>query len=121
MDKLQNPRIRPIIDATLSGADLKSDGFNDDLRLAEDLGIITKTMAGGIKISNLIYNEIIPRVLNSNFQELIIPKVETQWYFKPDGEIDMDLLLKEFQNFTADILKAGLASSVSGRVAANCC
>jgi len=99
MDKLQNSRIRPIIDAILSGADLKYNEFNDDLRLAEDLGIITKTRADGIKISNLIYNEIIPRVLNANFQELIIPKVETQWYFKPDGKIDIDLLLKEFQKF----------------------
>ena len=99
MDKLQNPRIRPIIDAILSGADLKYDEFNDDIKLAEDLGIITKTRADGIKISNLIYNEIIPRVLNANFQELIIPKVETQWYFKLDGKIDMELLLKEFQKF----------------------
>ncbi len=100
IDKLHEPRIQPIIDAILSGADIQYSEYNDDLKYAEDLGIVVKAVENdGVKISNLIYNEIIPRVLNANFQDLITPKVERQWYFKDDGKLDMNLLLKEFQKF----------------------
>ncbi len=100
IDKLHEPRIRPIIDAVISGADIQFNEYNDDLKYAEDLGIIVKdTNNNGVKISNLIYNEIIPRVLNANFQDLMIPKVELIWFIKPDGKLDMNALLREFQDF----------------------
>jgi hypothetical protein len=100
IDKLQNPRVRPIIDAILSGADIQYNEFNDDLKYVEDLGIVVKDLKkDGIKISNQIYNEIIPRVLNSNLHDLMIPKVSPQWFIKPDGRLDMDALLREFQDF----------------------
>ncbi len=100
VDKLQGPRIRPIIDAILSGADIQYSEYSDDLRYAEDLGIVIKDVEkDGVKISNLIYNEIIPRVLNANLQDLMIPKVGLLWFIKPDGKLDMDALLREFQDF----------------------
>jgi len=100
IDKLQNPRVRPIIDAILSGADIQYNEYNDDLKYVEDLGIVVKDVTkDGVKISNQIYNEIIPRVLNSNLQDLMIPKVSPQWFIKPDGHLDMDALLREFQDF----------------------
>ena len=100
IDKLHEPRIRPIIDAVISGADIQFNEYNDDLKYAEDLGIIVKdTNNDGVKISNLIYNEIIPRVLNANFQDLMIPKVKLIWFIKPDGKLDMNALLREFQDF----------------------
>jgi len=100
LDKLQNHRVRPIVDAILSGADVQYSNFNDDLKYVEDLGIVVKDIEkDGIKISNQIYNEIIPRVLNSNLHDLMIPKVSPQWFIKPDGRLDMDGLLREFQDF----------------------
>jgi hypothetical protein len=100
IDKLHNPRVRPIVDAILSGADLQYNEFNDDLRYVLDLGIVIKDIKkDGIKFSNQIYNEIIPRVLNSNLQDLMIPKVDPQWYIKSNGHLDMDALLHEFQDF----------------------
>ncbi|MEI6048513.1 MAG: ATP-binding protein [Bacteroidota bacterium] len=100
IDKLLNPRVRPIIDAILSGADIQYNEFNDDLKYVEDLGIVVKDIKkDGVKISNQIYNEIIPRVLNSNLQDLMIPKVSPQWFIKSDGHLDMDALLREFQDF----------------------
>jgi hypothetical protein len=100
IDKLHNPRVRPIVDAVLSGADVQYNSYSDDLKYVEDLGIVVKDIEkDGVKISNQIYNEIIPRVLNSNLQDLMIPKVSPQWFIKPDGHLDIDALLREFQDF----------------------
>ena len=99
MDKLKNERVKPIVEAIISGETLMYDNFNDDLLYVEDLGLITRDVNIGIKISNLIYNEIIPRVLNFNLQEMMVPTVERQWYIKHDGKLDMPALLVEFQDF----------------------
>ncbi len=98
MDKLQEPRVRSIIDSIISGADMMYDNYDDDLLYAENLGLIVNK-GKGVEITNNIYKEIIPRVLNKNFQDLIDPKVQWQWFIKPGGKLNMDLLLKEFQKF----------------------
>ena len=98
IDKLLDARVRPIVDAVISGADMEFDSFNDNLQYALDLGIVKKS-GSGIMISNEIYKEIIPRVLNLSFTANIIPKVSPQWFIKPDGRLDMDALLREFQDF----------------------
>ena len=99
IDKLQNPRVKPIISALISGENIMYDEYNDDKQYIYDLGLIDIENKNGICISNQIYAEIIPRVLNGNFQDMMVPIVERQWYIKPDGKLDMDLLLKEFQKF----------------------
>ncbi|MEI6142910.1 MAG: AAA-like domain-containing protein, partial [Mariniphaga sp.] len=99
MDKLQNERVKPIIEAIISGETVMYDAYNDDKLYVEDLGLIKYVEDKGICISNLIYNEIIPRVLNTNMQDMMLPIVERQWYIKPDGKLDMPALLVEFQDF----------------------
>jgi hypothetical protein len=86
------------VDAVISGSDVEFNNFDDNLRFAIDLGIIKKS-GSGIVISNDIYKEIIPRVLNLSFVTNILPKVSPQWFIKPDGHLDMDALLREFQDF----------------------
>jgi hypothetical protein len=98
IDKLLDARVRPIVDAVISGSDVEFNNFDDNLRFAIDLGIIKKS-GSGIVISNDIYKEIIPRVLNLSFVTNILPKVSPQWFIKPDGHLDMDALLREFQDF----------------------
>ena len=98
IDKLMDVRIRPIVDSIISGADVEFNNFNDDLQYALDLGIIKRT-GNGIVISNEIYKEIIPRVLNLSFMANIDAKVSPQWFIKTDGRLDMDALLREFQDF----------------------
>ena len=98
IDKLMDGRIRPIVDAIISGADVEFNSFNDNLQYALDLGIIKKT-SSGIMIANEIYKEIIPRVLNLSFMANIDAKVSPQWFIKRDGHLDMDALLREFQDF----------------------
>jgi len=61
----------------------------------EDLGLITTKPS--IAISNRIYQEIIPRELTWVTQTGIIH--DTQWYVKENGSLDMEKLLKAFQQF----------------------
>jgi len=97
MDKLNNPRVKNIVQAIISGEAFSNDTFNDDLLYTLDLGIVIKTN-NGIKISNLIYNEIIPRVLNAGAHESLKPIIDPLWFIV-NGKLDVPGLLKEFQQF----------------------
>ena len=60
IDKLLNPRVRPIIDAILSGADIQYNEFNDDLKYVEDLGIVVKDIKkDGVKISETYHRHVL--------------------------------------------------------------
>ncbi|MDF1547192.1 MAG: AAA-like domain-containing protein [Bacteroidales bacterium] len=98
MDKLQDERVKPIIQSIISGSDLVYNEYNDKIQYAIDLGIVKRTK-NGIVISNQIYNEIIPRVLNLSFQDSLQGKIEINRFIKPDGKLDMEALLKDFQEF----------------------
>ncbi|MBM3199147.1 MAG: ATP-binding protein, partial [Chlamydiae bacterium] len=93
LDRLQEPRVRNIIDAIFSG----NEGSlfpPDDLLYVRDLGLVRKDR---ISIANPIYQEIIPRALAHTKQEEILQ--ETAWYQKEDGSLDMAKLLKNFTEF----------------------
>ena len=97
MDKLKEPRVKNIVQNIISGEPFATDSFNDDLQYTLDLGIVIVENQT-IKISNKIYTEVIPRVLNYGFQCSMAPVVEPLWFIK-NGKLDMNLLLKEFQQF----------------------
>ena len=97
MDKLKETRVKNIVQNIISGEPFSADTFDDDLRYTMDLGIVTNT-ASGIVISNKIYSEIIPRVLNSGAQESMKPVVEPMWFVR-NNKLEIKLLLKEFQQF----------------------
>ncbi|MDR0391488.1 MAG: PD-(D/E)XK nuclease domain-containing protein, partial [Planctomycetaceae bacterium] len=61
-----------------------------------DLGLVT-TENGTPQIANPIYREVIARQMTYSTQ-LAIPEPSWQWQ-KPNGELDMDRLMKEFQKF----------------------
>ena len=99
MDKLKEDRIKRIVSAIINGEDVLFDNYSDDLLYTMDLGIVRKTEDKKITFSNKIYAEIIPRVLNHQLQDNIENKTEQSWYLKEDGTLDMDKLLKAFQEF----------------------
>ncbi|KJJ84798.1 ATPase domain protein, prokaryote domain protein, partial [Candidatus Omnitrophus magneticus] len=101
LDKLKESRVKNIVSAIINGDSLVYDNFNDDLRYVIDLGIIRKEKYD-IIFSNEIYREIIPRVLNFSMQENIREEGTTSWYIKPNGKLDMDKLLKAFQEFYSE-------------------
>ncbi len=97
-DKIDDPRVRPILMSIINGEPPAFDGYNDALRYCRDLGIITQESP--VQFSNPIYREIITRILNSSFTDGINQDlVQTAWYLHPDGRLDMDKLLSAFIEF----------------------
>ncbi|GAK60190.1 hypothetical protein U27_00081 [Candidatus Vecturithrix granuli] len=96
VDKLQEERVRSVIEPILSGLAAPETIPIDDLGYVRDLGLI-KT-EGNIRIANRLYQEVIPRELTYTTQVTITH--QTQWYIRPeDGSLDMPKLLTAFQDF----------------------
>ncbi|MCI0390760.1 MAG: ATP-binding protein [Acidobacteria bacterium] len=94
-DKLQEDRVRRIIEPVLAGAGDPKSLPPDDISYVRDLGLITTR--GEIRIANRIYQEVIPRELTWSTQATIVQ--EPWWYTTPDGRLDMIKLLAAFQQF----------------------
>jgi hypothetical protein len=98
-ERLRDPRIKRVIQAILSGdSDAPLGRFERDVEFAIDLGLITWTSEEGFRIANPIYEEILMRHLNSPYHDSVPPPSQFRWQH-PDGSLDMDSLLKEFQKF----------------------
>ena len=98
-ERLRDPRIRRVVEPVITGEFNPNLGrTNPDVMLAIDLGLVRWTSETGLTISNPIYAEILTRHLNSGYHDILPPPTSWQWQ-KPDGGIDMDRLLKEFQKF----------------------
>jgi len=94
--RIQEPAIRKTMESLITGMpDLEltsSEGF----RICIDLGLVKKER-GTPMVANPIYKEVLARQLTYSTQDAI-PEPEWQWE-KPDGSLDMDALLREFQKF----------------------
>ena len=93
-DKLQEDRVRRVIEPLLSGA---GDGNPSarDMGYARDLGLIARDDPP--RVANPIYAEVIPRELTYVVQATLLQ--ETAWYVDDDGGLDVDKLLAAFQDF----------------------
>jgi hypothetical protein len=94
--RLEDPGIRALIEKLISGASDPTLADNETFRICVDLGLVTLEN-GTPQIANPIYREVIARHITYSAQ-LAIPAPEWQWQ-KPDGTLDMDSLLREFQAF----------------------
>ncbi len=98
VDKLKEPRVRQIVMTIINGAPPVFDDYDDALRYCQDLGIVAQDRP--IRFANPIYREIIVRLMNTvladSFDEA---DVQTTWYLRPDGSLDMEKLLQAFQQF----------------------
>ena len=110
-DKLREPRVRSVLSA-LIGSKEETDGSGiqpDDVQYVEDLGLIAARPS--IRISNRIYQEVIPRELTWVVQSYISNQ-EQSWYVTPAHRLDMPKLLAAFQQFFrehGDIWSDGLS------------
>ena len=93
-DKLREDRVRRVVEPVLSG-DAAGTASPDDLEYVRDLGLLAQ--GGTARIANPIYREVIPRELMYAREAEIAH--ETEWYVKPNGDLDMDGLLTGFQRF----------------------
>ncbi|MBC8264158.1 MAG: ATP-binding protein [Anaerolineales bacterium] len=96
VDKLQEERVRRVIEPILAGKRRPDLIPTDDIQYVRDLGLI-RTEEGQLTIANPIYQEVIPRELTYSTQLTITH--QPAWYIAPNGRLDVDKLLSAFQEF----------------------
>jgi len=94
--RIKDERVRKVIETILVGDSDPDLGESRGLDICQDLGLVV--IEGGTpKVANPIYKEILARQISYGTQ-LAILEPAFRWQ-KPDGTLDMDTLLKEFQGF----------------------
>ena len=100
LERLKEERVRKVIEPVIIGDRVQIDIFSDDYQYVLDLGLIRNENHRTIP-SNPIYAEVIARTLSANCQNDITtekPEYQIPRYLK-SGRIDMDFLMKDFQQF----------------------
>jgi hypothetical protein len=93
--KLQEPRVRRVIEPMLAGTAL-GDVPDDDIQYLLDLGLL-RQRSGGLTVANPIYREVLPRMLAFTPQASL-PQIAPSW-LNPDGSLNPDALLDAFLAF----------------------
>jgi len=100
LERLKEPRVQRIIEPVILGAEGQLDRLSDDYCYVKDLGLI-RDDRNKTEPANPIYAEVIVRTLSYNSQENLrngYTQYDLPNYMK-DGKIDMEYLLKDFQQF----------------------
>lgn len=95
-DKLQDPRVRHVIEPMLAGASYENIP-PDDIEYVIDLGLCRLDARGGLTIANPIYREVIPRVLLIPTRASL-PMIAPTW-LNAAGELLPQRLLDAFLQF----------------------
>ena len=95
-DRLEEPRIRAVIEPLMAGQELDHIPL-DDRDYLVDLGLLHRSQQGGIVIANRIYQEVLPRMLASGPQDSL-PQISPTW-LQPNGDLDVEQLLDAFLSF----------------------
>ena len=93
-DKLQEERVRRVVEPVLSGGDEPAFSARD-LEYVRDLGLIA--LDDPPRIANPVYAEVVPRELNYAAQASLVQ--DAAWYVDAGGGLDLDRLLEAFQTF----------------------
>jgi hypothetical protein len=94
--KLAEPRVRKVVEPLISGGLPDVDPcYNDDIAYARDLGLIA--LQSPVAVANPIYREVVSRVLAQPVMDLVTDNPRS--FILPDGQIDLDRLLREFVAF----------------------
>ena len=93
-DKLQEDRVRRVVEPLLSGGDERAFSARD-LEYVRDLGLIARDNPP--RIANPIYAEVVPRELTYAAQAGLVQ--DPAWYIDTEGSLDIDKLLAAFQTF----------------------
>ena len=93
-DKLQEDRVRRVVEPLLAGAETRRLETRD-LDYVRDLGLVARD--DPLRIANPIYAEVVPRELTYGTQAGM--NQDTAWYVDARGGLDADKLLAAFQRF----------------------
>jgi hypothetical protein len=98
-ERLKEPRIRRVVQAIMTGeTDISINRGDPDVMLATDLGLVNWDIDKGFTIANPVYEEILTRCINLGYHDNMPSPSSWRWQM-PDGRLDMDALLREFQDF----------------------
>ena len=95
-DKLQEERVRRVVEPLLSGSKAAESIPADDIQYVRDLGLVGPGKP--VAIANPIYREVIPRELTWSTQEMAIHH-DPAWYVDERGALRVAILLSAFQEF----------------------
>jgi hypothetical protein len=98
--KLEEPRVRAVVEPILAGTDLQS-ATGDDQEYVHDMGLIRRGENKEWVISNPIYKEVIPRELNATAQVNVAAHAATiaPGWLLPTGKLDFAVLMRRFVDF----------------------
>ena len=96
-DKLREDRVRKVIEPMLAGHS-RARWSTRDLEYVRDLGLVAPDAP--VRIANPIYAEAVARDLTDALQEELL--VQTSWYVRPDGSLDVPKLLESFQCYVRE-------------------
>lgn len=94
-DRLEEPRVRRVIDPILAGQNRLESLSGDDRHYVRDLGLTASN--GRPEIANPIYREVIPRILASSAE--VSMRHDSDPYRGPDGGLEVSKILAGFQQF----------------------
>jgi hypothetical protein len=99
LERLKEERVRKIIEPIIMGESV-FDRMSDDFQYVMDLGLISRAR-GELAPANPIYTEVIARTLTCNMQQQLAEDRNTYPapHYMKGGRIDMDFLLRDFQQF----------------------
>jgi hypothetical protein len=99
LERLKEDRVRKVIEPIISGDDFFG-RLTDDFLYVKDLGLITE-IQGRLIPANPIYGEVIARTLSHDTQQVLLqnPSTHSMPRYLKDGRIDMDCLMRDFQQF----------------------
>ena len=105
MERMKEPRVRPIVEAVMTGAANRRDLVEDDVSFVLDLGLLREE-DGDLVPANPMYAEIMGRYLSwSTQQDVRVQVRETPWV--KDNGLDMSGLMAAFQEFWRENAEAG--------------
>jgi hypothetical protein len=96
MARLQEPRVRRILDPMLAGEQTAGDALDDDFAYVLGMGLV-RAQEGRFEIANPVYREVVPRALTYIRQMQIAN--EPRDYVRPDGALDIPKLMAAWQTF----------------------
>jgi hypothetical protein len=99
LERLREERVRKVIEPIITG-EYVADRLSDDFQYVKDLGLISDAN-GKLCPANPIYAEVIARALTYTAQQTLTEDNSTYMlprYLK-DGRIDIDYLMRDFQQF----------------------
>ena len=94
-DKLQEERVRRVVEPLLSGGQANPEMRPDDLQYVRDLGLVAPD--NPIRVANPMYREVIPRDLTWTTQAGFTH--DPGWYLDAGGGLNLTKLLDAFQEF----------------------